>query len=72
MNIIEAEEILDIVGKLDDYSCSCHMGNPPCGKCERMPAPEDVEMAKLVIAVCTSFNGEFYMQIRKAIGDHNG
>ena len=41
----EADEIVCEYEFWDDISCSCHCGNPPCSKCERMPSEEDYKQS---------------------------
>ena len=41
MNIKEANGIIEEYAMWEDESCTCHMGNPPCSKCEKCPS-EDV------------------------------
>jgi len=40
-----AEEIIFYYQDLEDISCSCHCGNPPCGKCENQPSEEEYQQA---------------------------
>lgn len=41
MDIEHAEYIVSLYERYEDISCSCHRGNPPCGKCELSPSEED-------------------------------
>ena len=41
MNIQDAQEIVNLYEYWSDKSCSCFMGNPPCGKCVNCPSDED-------------------------------
>ncbi len=40
MNILEAENIIDLYEKYLDKSCTCFQGNAPCGYCENCPTKE--------------------------------
>jgi len=44
----EAERVVEMYGQMEDVGCSCHI-NPPCGKCESMPSPEEYEEACLIL-----------------------
>lgn len=45
MDIKEAKEIIDAYEKWSDASCTCHLGHPPCSKCENLPPKEIYEEA---------------------------
>ncbi len=51
MNKDEAGEIVDKYHELDDYCCSCHMGNPPCSKCVDCPSEEDYKEACKILEI---------------------
>jgi len=45
MTVEEAHEIVAQYNYWRDYSCSCHTGHAPCGKCEGSPCEEDYNKA---------------------------
>lgn len=45
MTIDEVEEIISYYEYWEDFSCSCHCGNPPCSKCVEQPSKEDYNQA---------------------------
>lgn len=45
----KAEDIVDKYEHWEEKSCWCHIGNPPCGKCENTPNDEDYNRALKVI-----------------------
>ena len=47
MTLEEAEEIINAYQKYEDVSCCCHLGNPPCSKCENQPSEEEYNEALL-------------------------
>ncbi len=40
-----AEEIIGEYDMWEESSCCCHMGNPPCSKCENKPNEEEYQEA---------------------------
>jgi hypothetical protein len=40
MDIQDTEDIVNYYEYWEEMSCSCHIGNPPCGKCVSMPSEE--------------------------------
>lgn len=49
MALEEAHEIVYNYEACEDRSCSCHLGNPPCGKCVTMPDKDTYERALEII-----------------------
>ena len=49
MTYDKAIEIVDLYDYFSDLSCCCHMGNPPCSKCEYCPSKEDYNEAQVFI-----------------------
>jgi len=49
MTLEEAEDIIDKYNYYSDKSCCCHLGNPPCSKCEQCPSDEDYNEASAFI-----------------------
>ena len=45
----EAREIMEMYEEWADVSCTCFMGNTPCGRCERCPPEEDYYQAKDIL-----------------------
>ena len=49
MNIKEANKIIEEYTLWEDDSCICHMGNPPCSKCENCPSEDVYDEALLFL-----------------------
>ena len=49
MTLSEAEEIVYKYEYWTDISCTCFMGNPPCGKCVECPSEEQYDEAYKIL-----------------------